>query len=58
MLQTSKMYKVYSGKPECEECSPHLEAVFRREEEAISYVNTWVAFYPKRDVLFWYEKKN
>ena len=53
------MYRVYSGRPEQleEGTEPFLEASFNKEQEAISYVDTWMAFYPKMNVVFWYEKR-
>ena len=58
-LLKSNMYRVYSGKPEQleEGTEPFLEASFNKEQEAISYVDTWMAFYPKMNVVFWYEKR-
>lgn len=58
MLLTSMYkYKVFSGRPEHNEAGfpPFLEATFNKEEDAKSYVETWMAFYPKMDVVFWYE---
>jgi len=53
------MIKVYSGRPEQLEAGykPHLEAVFRDDQEAKKYVETWMQFYPKMDVIFWAERQ-
>ena len=51
-------YRVYSGKPPELESGfqPHLEAVFKDKKQAEEYVNTWMGFYPKMDVVFWTEE--
>jgi hypothetical protein len=51
-------YRVYSGDPsQLEESGQgNLEAIFKNEKECEEYVSRWMKFYPKGDVIFWYEK--
>ncbi len=51
-------YKVYSGDPsQFEESGQYnLEAIFKTSKECEEYVDKWMKFYPKGDVVFWYEE--